>query len=430
MTGERGLFQTMDESVQLKVGLGDGKQVQIEGKGTIAIKTKSGIKKLIHDVYYIPGLAHNLLSMGQLIQKGYLVHFHDGMCEIKNIKSENSIFKVHMTENKMFPLELSCLDDCAMVANVRNESRLWHLRYGHLHFNGLKLLGQKNMVMGLPSIGSVDSVCGGCVYGKQRKLPFPIGKAWRARMPLKLVHADICGSTKTLSLNNSKYFLLFTDDFSRMSWVFFLGQKFEAFEKFKEFKAFAEKQSGYAIKTLRTDRGESSYPMNLLSFCKENGIRRQLTIRKTPKQNGVVERKNRTVVEMARSMLNEKELPNSFWTEAVATAIHLLNISPTKAVRNQTPYEVWLGVNPNVSNLKVFGSIAYALIDSTDRTKLEKKSEKCIFVGYSAETKGYRLYNPLTKKLNIRRDVIFDENIVWQQVGDKDHNISFVDDGT
>jgi hypothetical protein len=136
-------------------------------------------------------------------------------------------------------------------------------------------------------------------------------------------------------------------------------------------------------------------------------------VRRTPEQNGVAEHKNRTVVEMARSMLNEKNLPNEFWAEAVATSLHLMNISPIKAVRNMTPYEAWSDRRPDISRLKVFRCVAYSLIDSNERTKLDKKSEKFIFVGYSDEMKGYRLYNLETKKLIIRRDAIFDEYSVW-----------------
>lgn len=306
---------------------------------------------MIHDVYYIPGLAYNLLSVGQLVHKGYLVAFHDNVCEIKRKGSVVPLVKIHMSKNKMFPLELSWLDDCALVADVSKMSQLWHLRYGHLHFNGLKLLSQKNMVCGLPSIVHDDSLCEGCVYGKQHRLPFQVGKAWRAKEPLTLVHADICGLVRIPSLNKNRYFLLFTDDFSRMSWVFFLAQKSEAFKRFQEFKAFAEKECGHAIKTLRTDRGGEFLSNEFVQFCKQHGIQRQLTVRKTPEQNGIAERKNRTVVEMARSMLNEKQLPKEFWAEAVATAVHLLNISPTKAVRNMTPYEAWWKKKANVSNL-------------------------------------------------------------------------------
>lgn len=117
-----------------------------------------------------------------------------------------------------------------------------------------------------------------------------------------------------------------------------------------------------------------------------------------------------SIVEYTRCMLKEKGLPKFFWAQAVSTLIYLLNRSPTKVVNGKTPYEAWSGRNPNVSPLKVFGSIAYAHIPFEKRHKIDDKSIKCIFVGYSDETKGYRLYNPTTKCLIISRDVIFNEN--------------------
>ena len=173
------------------------------------------------------------------------------------------------------------------------------------------------------------------------------------------------------------------------------------------FKALVENQSGCKLKTLRTDRGGEFIYKSFLNYCKEQGINRQLTIRHTPQQNGVAERKNRTIVEMARSMLKGKELPNSFWAEAVSSVVYILNQSPTKAVRDKTPFEAWHGRKPVVSQLKVFGCIAYSLVPAQNREKFDEKGEKLIFVGYSDESKGYRLIDPTTSQLVISRDVIF-----------------------
>ena len=137
----------------------------------------------------------------------------------------------------------------------------------------------------------------------------------------------------------------------------------------------------------------------------------------SPEQNGVVEQKNRTVVEMARSMLQEKGVPNQFWAEAVVTSVHLLNLSPTKVVIHQTPFEAWMDRKPAVSYLRIFGCIAYALVNSQFRHKLDEKSEKCIFIGYCTQSKAYRLYNPLSRKILIRRDVVFDEMASWNWSG-------------
>ncbi|KAJ0080658.1 hypothetical protein Patl1_12136 [Pistacia atlantica] len=420
MTGTRSLFKELDESQNSEVRLGDNKQIQVTGKGTISI-TSHGKVKLLASVLFVPSLTHNLLSIGQLMISGYCIVFDDGSCVIKDKKSGQIIATVKMASNKMFPLEVSTVEDSALIAKGCSEAKLWHLRYGHLNINGLKLLSQKEMVFGLPRIDNLD-FCEGCVYGKQNRKSFPIGKSWRASNCLELLHADLCGPMSIESFGGSQYFLLITDDFSRMSWVFFLKFKSEAFDNFKKFKAVVEKQSKCFIQTLRTDIGGEFLSTEFNVFCEENGIHRELTAPHTLEQNGVAERKNRTVVEMARSMLKAKNLPNNFWEEAVATAVYILNISPTKAVLNQTPYEAWKGRKPRVSHLKVFGCIAYALIKSQSQ-KLDKKSEKCIFIGYSLQSKAYRLYNHVSGKMIISRDVVFNEDASWAWNEDKRQQI-------
>lgn len=410
MSSSKSLFRDLDESQKSEVRLGDDKQVDVEGKGTVEIKTVQGNVKFLYDVQYVPTLAHNLLSVGQLMTSGYSVVFDDSACDIKDKESGRTIARVPMTQNKMFPLDISNVGNSALVVKVKNETNLWHLRYGHLNVNGLKLLVQKYMVIGLPKIKELD-LCEGCIYGKQTRKLFPVGKSWRATTCLELVHADLCGPMKMESLGGSRYFLMFTDDYSRFSWVYFLKFKSETFENFKKFKAFVENQSGNKIKSLRTDRGGEFLSNDFNLFCDENGIHRELTAPYTPEQNGVAGRKNRTVVEMARSSLKAKGLPDYFWGEAVATAVYLLNISPTKVVWNTTPLEAWNGKKPRVSHLRIFGCIAYALVNF--HSKLDEKSTKCIFVGYSLQSKAYRLYNPISGKVIISRNVVFNEDVSW-----------------
>lgn len=148
--------------------------------------------------------------------------------------------------------------------------------------------------------------------------------------------------------------------------------KSETFENFKKFKSFVEKQSGCRIKSLRTDRGGEFMSNEFSSFYEENGIHRELTSPYTPEQNGVIECKKCTIVEMGRSMMQARGVSKSFWAEVVATTIYVLNISPTKAVLNRTPYEVWRGNKPKVSHLRIFGCVAYALVNSQARASLMK----------------------------------------------------------
>ena len=271
--------------------------MQVEGKGPVVVETSHSEVKLLPDVFFIPNMVHSLLSVGQLMAGGYVVLFQNGVCVIKN-KSGHLMVNIPMTDNKMFPLKISNMENQALIASKKDESKLWHLQYGHLNIKGLKLLSQKGIVRDLPQIGSLD-LCEGCIYGKQARKSFPSGQSWRASKCLELVHVDLCGPMRTTSLGGSKYFLLFTDDYCRMSWVYFLTSKSETFENFRKVKALMEKQSGAYIKTLRIDRGGEFLSNEFNLFCEENGIHRELTTPYTPEQNGVAKRKNRTVVEMA-----------------------------------------------------------------------------------------------------------------------------------
>ncbi|KAG6532281.1 hypothetical protein ZIOFF_006121 [Zingiber officinale] len=209
------------------------------------------------------------------------------------------------------------------------------------------------MVQGLPHIEGKQHVCEGCAFGKQHRLPFPKGVSWRAKEKLELIHTDVCGPMDTLSHAQNRYFILFIDDHTRMTWVYFMRQKSEVFMIFKKFKSLVEKQSGCFIKTLRSDRGKEYTSKEFHNFCEDEGVERQLTVRYTPQQNGVTERKNQTIVEMAKSMMHEKGLPKIFWAEAVYTTVYLSNRCPTTAIPNKTPFEAWSGRRPSVNHLKL-----------------------------------------------------------------------------
>lgn len=160
----------------------------------------------------------------------------------------------------------------------------------------------------------------------------------------------MCGPIKLSSYGKSNYFLLFIDDFSRKTWVYFLKRKDEVFEAFKIFKALVEKESGCLIKSLRTDRGGEFTSKEFSHFCKENGIKRLLTVPRSPQQNGVVERKNRTILNMVRSMRKSKNMSMEFWAEAVECAVYLSNISALKSVHGLTPEQAWSGKKLDVSH--------------------------------------------------------------------------------
>ena len=161
------------------------------------------------------------------------------------------------------------------------------------------------------------------------------------------------------------------------------------------------------VGTLRLDRGGEYMSLDFNAYLAECGIKHQCTVPYTPQQNGVAERKNRSLMEMARCMVKSQALPHSFWLEAVMCATYVLNRCPTKALQSITPYEAWHGRKPSISHLRVFGCLAYAMVPVQQRRKLDDKAVKCTFVGYSSESKGYHLYHPQTKRILISRDVVF-----------------------
>lgn len=171
-----------------------------------------------------------------------------------------------------------------------------------------------------------------------------------------------------------------------------------------------ERQTRSKIKVLHIDKGGEFTSQEFNSFCERHGIIKQLTTPYTPQQNGVSERKNRTIMEMARALLKDKGMPLKFWAEVVLTAVQLINISFTIALKNKTPYEVWLGYKPKVSHLWVFRCIAYSLLPSNKLQKLDTKSKKCVFIGYCLDSEAYQLFNPVTSKVIMSSDVTFNED--------------------
>lgn len=248
---------------------------------------------------------------------------------------------------------------------------------------------------------------------KQVRNTFPSGISRRASSCLQLIHMDLCGPMSEESLGGNMYFYLFVDYYSRWCWVFFLKNKSESFEKFENFHSLMERQTGMKFKTLRSDRGGEFFAHEFQRYYNRLGIKREFTAPYSPQQNGVMEHKNRIMVEMARGQLKSGELPVKFWGENVSTAVHLINKSPTQALHNKTPYEVWHVVKPTISYLRVFGCVVFTLISSHRHQKLNDKSEICMFIGCCPESKAYKLYNPITCKVIVDRDVVFHEGSQW-----------------
>jgi transposase InsO family protein len=204
-----------------------------------------------------------------------------------------------------------------------------------------------------------------------------------------MIHSDVW-TTKTESIGGCKYYVSFIDDHTRKVWVYFMKHEGEVFQQFLNFKAMVEKDKGVSIKCLRSDGGGEYLSNEFSEYLKEHRIQRKYSCSYSPRPNGIVERKNRHIVEITRAMLNEKNLPNYFWAETVVIAVYIINRTPTIIVHGMTPKEKFTGKKPNVSHLRVFGYITYVHVPDEKKSKLDPKVEKCIFIGYSLEQKGYR----------------------------------------
>ncbi|RVW53763.1 Retrovirus-related Pol polyprotein from transposon TNT 1-94 [Vitis vinifera] len=294
-----------------------------------------------------------------------------------------------------------------------DESVVWHTRYGHFNLKSLKFMQKASIVEDMPEIIVKAQTCESCELRKQHRKSFPQNMSKRATHKLELVHSNICGPMSTASLSNNVYFALFIYDLSKMTWVYFLKTKSQVLSVFKSFKKMVETQSGQKVKVLRTDNGGEYTSKEFNVFCQEARYVHQLIAPYSPQQNGVSERKNRTVMEMARCMLFEKKLPKLLWAETVSTSVYLLNKLPTKSVQSKIPIKAWPDVIPSVKHLKVFGSLCYLHVPSIKRGKLNERAKKCVFVGYAAESRGYRIYSLSRMKIVISRDVHFDENSYW-----------------
>lgn len=411
MSGRKDWFVNLDESVQNKVRFADDSTLSAAGLGRVLIRRKDGNPSFISDVLYVPGMKSNLLSLGQLLEKGYVMRMENK--EMKVFDADNRLLlKAPLAKNRTFKVGIQIMEHKCFATAVSKEEWTWHYRFGHLNFQDLSLLQRKNMVSGLPQIQQPSELCIECLESKQARSSFSQQVPTRSRSKLEVIYSDVCGPMQTDSLGGNRFFVTFIDDFSRKIWAYLLKRKSEVFDTFVKFKNLVEKQSGLQIKTLRTDGGGEYVSDQFQDFCEKEGITHEVTPPYTPQHNGTAERRNRTIMNMVRCMLKCKNLPKNLWGEAVSNAVYVLNRSPTKRLVDVTPEEVWCGSRPSVEHLRVFGSVAYRHIPEQMRKKLDDKSEQMVLVGYHS-TGGYRLLNPRTNQITISRDVVIDEAREW-----------------
>lgn len=330
------------------------------------------------------------------------------------------VLNIEATGGQQSSLSTSKSQAITLLSKVTSQPiHVWHQRLGHIHFDRIKQMESSGAVDGL-SISTSDKskFCEGCVFGKHHRQPFPTDGRNRAKRIGEIIHSDLVGPMSVNSPGGARYFALFKDDFSGFCSVSFLKHKSEAANSFQAFVHRVEVETGNRINTLRTDNGGEYVGSSFEEWLKTKGIRHETTVPKTPQQNGVSERQNRTVIESARSMLHFANKPTELWAEATNCAVYVLNRVAAKGLDGKTPYEIWKGRKPNLSHLRIFGCTAYAHIPHDERAKFDPKAIKCCFVGYCETQKAFRLWDPIKRKLRISRDVVFHEEFVTKSLFD------------
>lgn len=372
------------------------------------VKVEDGVT--LKSVYHVPGMTKNLISVSQVADAGNYILF--GPHDVKIMRNLRSLDAdvVHQGKRVKSLYVLSAGDSYVEKTSKNDNASLWHARLAHVGLDKMKQIFSKKLVDGVPNIGEVKvgGVCEGCQLGKFHRLPFEDSKS-RSKKPLDLIHTDILVSNSAASYSGYKYMLLFVDDYTRFSWVYFLKEKSDTFSKFKLFKAMVEGEHRRGIKCLRSDGGGEYISKEFQEFCREHGIRRHLSCAHTPQQNGVAERKLRHLSEACRCWLYSKNLPKELWAEAMACACHVINRMPLSSCGMKSPFEMLYKMKPSIGYFRVFGSICYVHVPDANRTKFDAKAEKCVFIGYDTQRKGWKCMNPKTHKFITSRDVVFDE---------------------
>ncbi|GJW77154.1 retrotransposon protein, putative, ty1-copia subclass [Tanacetum coccineum] len=402
----------------LSLYVGNGQREAVEAIGVFYLCLPSGLEIVLNNCHYAPSITRGVISVSRLYEDGFINRFVNNTIQVSR---NNMVYFSAIPRDGIFEIDLSNSyaneSSIYTVSNKRakldlDSALLWHCRLGHISKKRIEKL-QHDGLLNSTDLRAFEK-CVPCMSGKMARKPYT-HQVERAKDLLGLIHTDVCGPFKIMSRQGASYFVTFTDDFSRYGYVYLLKHKHEVFETFKVFQKEVENQLGKTIKLLRSDRGGEYMSQEFLDHLKDHGIITHRTPPYTAQHNGVSKRRNRTLLDMVRSMMSQTTLPKSFWDYALETAARILNMVLTKKVE-KTPYEVWHGQAPKLSYLKVWGCEALVKRDTlTKPDKLEPMFIKCIFIGYPKETMRYSFYYPLENKVLVARNVEFLENSLITQ---------------
>ncbi len=403
--------------------------VQLKEMGRVKLKMLVGEKQVpvtLTKVAYAPAFQCNIISVGVLVEAGLKVSFGQRgaiVCDkmgtpIITARKFGNLFivsTVGATEYAQVVKEEN--ENSRKVESTKGQIELWHQRLGHVSFDGLRKMISKQSVEGIAidyqSVGGKSSNelihCVACIKGKQHRHPFNHEWKDKANEVLDRVHADLCGPLSEDRCGN-RYLSTIIDEKTRMLFAEPIPSKDRAAEGIMTWcNAARTYHKGKAVIEFHSDGGGEYRGKPLLKYFESQGVKPTSTLPSTPQHNPIAERINRTIFEMARSLLSHCGLPKEFWSDAVNYSIHIRNRCLTTVNNDKSPFEMWTGQKPSVAHIRIFGCDAYMHVKDADRSKLDDKSIECVLIGYSDYNRGYKLYSVHNKKVYYSRDVVFNE---------------------
>lgn len=400
MCAERESFVKFNEHHKEEIVIANGDIVKTFGIGDVIIQVKTSEGPLnitLENVLYLPNADENLLSVKKIMERGFSIEFNkhgcfvtDGVESLKLGRLDGGVWKLNEPER------------CYAINKSKEKCiHEWHKRLAHRSLNEIRAMEGTDFI--IRKCDHSDD-CEACIRGKMSRKKFP-KKAEPVTEAMDCIVSDVCGPMQIESLGRKRYFVSFIDVFSGYCQLYFIREKSEVPEKVMEFFEYLKTQTGKKVKVLRTDRGTEYLNDRLQNYLKREGIKFECTVGYAPEQNGIAERKNRTLMEATRSMLAESGLGKSLWAEAVDTANFVFNRMIDGKTKT-TPYEKLFKRKPKLMEFHEFGADVYSMMPYQRRRKLDDKATKMKFIGYSDTSKGYRLIDR-NYRVHISREVKF-----------------------
>ncbi|KAJ3704083.1 hypothetical protein LUZ61_007788 [Rhynchospora tenuis] len=394
----------------LQVGNGAGLPIQHTGDAFFSLSNHN-IK--LSNILHVPSFTCNLISISKLISDNpnLLIEFSNSYCIIKLLPTMSTLLQVPNVKG-LYAVKFS--SSPTAFYGVQASATKWHYRLGHPSKD--VTLNVVNRFQ-LPCISNKLTICHDCSIAKAHRLPFTASSSV-STFPLEIIHSDVWGPSPILSHNGFRYYVVFIDDYSKYTWVYFLKNKHEVPHIFSQFKAQVENLLQSTIKILRTDGGTEFKPI----AAQHPQITHQTSCPYTPQQNGVAERKHRHLIELALANMAHAHIPMVYWDEIVSSMAFLINRLPNHS--HVIPYEVLFKKQPDYSQLKVLGCLCFPYTRPYNKNKLEPRSLPCIFIGYTSAQKGYMCLHVPTNRVYVSRHVEFDEESYPFQQNQKHNNTS------